>query len=258
LLAAPTRAGDDIQRSLKYVAPLLLLSCAHADGAKPAPAAPPARIASQPALDHDDIAAFMAEHFIVITRVRDSVINGELGGLREPLQDLAAYEDRTAKSGDWTPFLADLQQAARTTAEAKTLDVAANGVATMARLCGECHRAKASGPQFPEEKRTAGAVNSLEERMQRHIWAANRMWEGLTAPSDDAWNAGADVLANTQLQAPATQPALSSTAVSALTAVREIGVRARAATTSRDRAETYGSLLATCANCHSRRIQLRF
>ena len=95
----------------------------------------------------------------------------------------------------------------------------------MARVCGDCHRAKAAGPQFAASQadRERTTSDSLGERMQRHMWAVNRMWEGLTAPSDDAWNAGAQVLANAPAAAPNSTPALPPEVVSALSEVREVG-----------------------------------
>ena len=76
--------------------------------------------------------------------------------MREPLRRLADYEYRTVAPGGWMPFVADLQEAARLTADAENLDLAASGVATMARVCGDCHRAKAAGPEVtPTSSRTA-------------------------------------------------------------------------------------------------------
>lgn len=251
---------------------LLALSCGHADGSTPPAAHAPTRPAAHAAhksagehspdaaLEQDRIEAFMAEHFAIVTWARDMVISGDLESMRDPLRQLATYEYRTVAPGGWMPFVADLQQAARLTSEAKTLDLAATGVATMARVCGDCHRAKAAGPQFPASQpdHERATSDSLGERMQRHMWAVNRMWEGLTAPSDDAWNAGAQVLASAPAAAPESTPKLPPAVVSALSEVREVGSQALGATSLKDRANTFGLLLSTCATCHSHQVQLVF
>jgi hypothetical protein len=198
----------------------------------------------------DHIDSFMVEHFAIVTWARDCVISGTLEGLRPPLAQLADYEYRTVAPGGWMPYIADLQEAARLTSDADNLDLAASGVATMARVCGDCHRAKAPGSKFdepaPEPKRKRS--DSFDERMQRHIWAADRMWAGLTEPSDANWNAGAAALAGLPGTAP--KAARDPQIAAALQEVRELGARALDATSSRDRADTYGLLISTCANCH--------
>jgi hypothetical protein len=74
------------------------------------------------------------------------------------------------------------------------------------------------------------------------------MWEGLTAPSDSAWQAGAEALANLPLEAPKSvhEPQVAA----ALREVRDLGQRALDATSLKDRADAYGLFLSTCANCH--------
>jgi hypothetical protein len=237
----------------------LVVSCGHTQSAEP-PAAhaetqPAESVASTqnkapPPPPQDSIESFMAEHFAIVTWARDSVIAGNLEALREPLQALAKYEYRSVAPGGWMPYVAQLQQAAGLTAGAANLDLAASGVATMARVCGECHAAKAGGPKYSDVERQTKptARDSLGERMQRHIWAADRMWEGLTAPSDNAWQAGAQALVDLPQEAPKSvhEPQIAA----ALHEVREVGERALEASTLKDRADAYGLFLSTCANCH--------
>ena len=37
--------------------------------------------------------------------------------------------------------------------------------------------------------------------MHRHLWAANRMWESMITPSNDAWKSATDMLAEVQIDA---------------------------------------------------------
>lgn len=247
---------------------LLIASCAHTHEAQPAPepAAKPTTVLARttqaqvpaPAVapesndpEHPDrIEAFMLEHFAIVTWARDCVISANLEALRDPVRALAKYEYRTVAPGGWMPFVADLQEAAQLTSNAENLDLAATGVATMARVCGDCHRQKAPGAKFdppqPEAKRTKR--DSFDQRMQRHIWAADRMWAGLTEPSDEAWSAGAAALAALPETAP---PSVDPEVAAALREVRELGTRALDASSPRDRADVYGLLISTCANCHA-------
>ncbi|MFI5306640.1 MAG: hypothetical protein ACHQ53_04760 [Polyangiales bacterium] len=222
-----------------------------------APAAPPRDGGAPPG---EDISAYMAEHFAVATWARDAVINGNLDALRRPLRALADYRYASVAPGGWLPAIARLQEAAVLTAGAETLDLAASGVATMGRVCGECHRESHAGPQFVGDERNEGKSKSdtLGTRMYRHMWAADRLWEGLTGPSDAAWRAGAEALARAPEQAPRADPPLSPQFVSALLQVRELGQRALEADSLADRANVYGVFLASCASCHAFQVGLAF
>jgi mono/diheme cytochrome c family protein len=255
-------------RRAHIAAALVLLSaaCGHgaAAGTKPGAPAPNANPAPKPqkpgAEGSEEISAYMAEHFVVATWARDSVINGNLDALRRPLRALADYRYSQVAPGGWLPAIARLQEAARLTADAETLDLAAGGVAVMGRVCGECHRENHAGPRFIGGERDEGKTKSdtLGTRMYRHMWAADRLWEGLTGPSDEAWRAGAQALVRAPEQAPRTQPPLPPQFASALLQVRELGQRALEADSLADRANVYGLFLASCASCHALQVGLEF
>ena len=89
--------------------------------------------------------------------------------------------------------------------------------------------------------------------MVRHLWAADRMWEGLVGPSEAAWTAGAEAMAETQ---PAMAGALraSVSGQGAGVFLEELGLLAQEAKDARGidaRADVYGRLLGTCDRCHS-------
>jgi mono/diheme cytochrome c family protein len=204
--------------------------------------------------------SYMAEHFAVATWARDAVINGNLKAMRDPLMELARYEYASVVPGGWLPRVAQMQQAARVTAQARTLDLAATGVATMARVCGECHAEHDGGPRFATGFRTGKQAehDTLAARMYRHMWAADRMWEGLTGPSDEAWRAGAEALAKAPLERPEAEPPLPDGFANALSDLRDLGVAATEADTIAQRADVYGMFLASCADCHAYEVQLVF
>jgi hypothetical protein len=247
---------------------LLLTACGHGGGAakpdeKPAPAQRP-KAASEQAraadagASEERIEDFMVDHFVIVTFGRDAVINGDLEALREPLAAFADYDYRSVAPGGWLPWIAQIQTAARLTSEASALETAAVGVATMARSCGGCHEASGRGPDFgPSDHETkTPSSDTLEERMQRHIWAADRMWEGLTAPSDEAWQEGAAALAHTPSSVPATKPPLPPRFVEELLATRALADDAVGATSAAQRADVYAGFIASCANCHAHGVDL--
>lgn len=258
---------------------LLALGCGHAEGAKQANTLPPRaqrsgsrgaeRAASttqesSPAEREPEAAEriedYMVEHFVIVTWSRDAVIDGSLDALREPLSALAAYEYEHVAAGSWMPWIAQIQAAARLTSEAESLAAAATGVANMARACGGCHAALGRGPDFGSVHRDVHTLtpDTLGSRMDRHMWAADRMWQGLTGPSDAAWRAGAAALAKAPATAPEFDPPLPADFVRALDEVRELGEAASAATSLEERANVYGLFLAACAGCHAHHVELAF
>ena len=88
--------------------------------------------------------------------------------------------------------------------------------------------------------------------MQRHQWAADRMWEGLIGPSDLSWSRGGNLLFESPLHPEALDAGASDDAT--LTMARRIHQLAANATTVSDpagKAEIYAEFLANCAACHT-------
>jgi len=197
----------------------------------------------------------MREHFEIATWSRNAVADGELEQLREPLAALAHYPYATVAPGGWMESLSQLQAAALVTSQAQTLQAAAAGVAAMARVCGECHR-RQQHELYVEPRALAldtPESDGVVTRMFRHSWAAERLWEGLVAPSDLAWRAGAQALA----RAPASTPHMLDPDdlapegfARALQRLRELGQEAGGAESVEERTQLYALTLATCAQCH--------
>ena len=84
--------------------------------------------------------------------------------------------------------------------------------------------------------------------MARHQWAADRLWEGLIAPSDQAWLSAAELLLEAPLALADSQHTDQTRALTER--VRGLGLEARSAARSGDRARIYAEFLGTCAVCH--------
>jgi hypothetical protein len=219
--------------------------------ARRVPASPP----EPPGNEH--VADLMADHFVIVSWARAAVIAGFLEPIKAPLDALAKYPYSQIRDPSWSPRLVQLQAAARLTSTAATLDAAATGVATIGRICGECHveRDAAVAMKLADREPEAGepkAVDSVAERMELHARANDLMWLGLTGPSDANWKAGAEAL----LHAPnGLDEELPAKFDEDLAEVRALAQQASDATSLADRADVYGLLLATCADCHTRWVE---
>lgn len=196
----------------------------------------------------DSVQSFMRDHYRIVAWARDDVIVGDTKELQVPLRQLADYRSDARELEQWKPWLSRLQSAASMTAQATTIELAAAGVATMARTCGECHRSTHRGPPASRasepDKLTS---NPIANRMHVHSWATERLWAGLTEPSDEAWLAGASALARLSEYA-AGDPRPDYAAE--FSRIRALGTSALSLTESEQRADVCGVLLATCGHCH--------
>lgn len=192
------------------------------------------------------VAEHMQEHFTAVAAIQDAVIRGDLEAVAEPAKLLARHRPVDSLPAGWEPYVADMTLAAQRAVAASTLDDAAGATAAMGLACGACHQGSARGPRF-----TLGAeINTdrgVRAHMQRHRWAADRMWEGLIGPSDTSWVWGAATLREAALR-PQGQPER----IGELAAmVHELGAQAEDSSDPEARASLYGALLGTCAECHA-------
>ena len=89
----------------------------------------------------------------------------------------------------------------------------------------------------------------LSTHMLRHVWAADRLWEGLFAADPRHWSRGAQVLMEDPLPFFARLRETPEVGRHA-ERVHELGAEALATDDRVERARIYGELIATCADCH--------
>lgn len=195
--------------------------------------------------------ARMSDHFVDSIEIRDSIIAGDLRGVRSPALHL------TERTGDfpapWMPYVAANKQLAAAALAATDLADAAQAAAGLANNCGECHAAVGLGPALMATAMAAADAREPQS-MLRHQWVAERMGDALVAHSDAVWRASAEALAHTPLLPSALPSDVNYPAqIDALvTRVHDLGARAATTVAWSDRAALYGDLLATCAACHHR------
>jgi cytochrome c553 len=208
---------------------------------------------STPPVAAPDIATHMGYHFAAANDARDSVIRGDASRALSSLSWLATHhEDAKAAPPSWKPYLEQLQQAALAARDADSLGDAARGVAALAAACGACHSAHSAGPRLaPHNTAQADAGGKpayafdLDPTMHQHAWAAQRLWEGLIAPSEAAFSEGMAALRDLDVNR---EPA--DNLRTHLARIRALGAPT---TEPRDpdwRAVLYAHAITECGGCH--------
>lgn len=188
----------------------------------------------------------MAFHFSEIGRVQAALVRGDLEAAREPARAIWLQTDHPDLPRGVDSPVHDLRRSAHRTASATTLEEAARATGEMGAACARCHHAAGTGPALAQEFPPLGT--SEVDRMARHRWAADRMWEGIIGDDDQVWLAGAQALTDSPL-VPASCP--DCAAVQDLARdVHDLGMEARRVDRLQARAGLYGRLLTTCSGCH--------
>jgi mono/diheme cytochrome c family protein len=201
----------------------------------------------------ESLSDHMHQHLSTIRAVKQFIIAGQLAGMREPAAWLAEHEVAPELPPGWEAYMDELRLHAEETLAANHLVFAAAAVSEMARTCGDCHRANNVSGVVDAPGEPAPAGDDLRSQMRRHLWSANRMWEGLIGPSDDAWNSGVTALAGIEVDAREIgAPAVVQPKVEyLLTRIGELGKIGSEADSSAARSAVYGEFLSLCADCHS-------
>ncbi|MES1184925.1 MAG: hypothetical protein ABUL60_14015 [Myxococcales bacterium] len=189
----------------------------------------------------------MEAHFADALLIRKAVIAGTPERAADPAEALAHAQKLGDVPANWRTSIERMQKVAARINNSTSAAQAAGATADLGVACGECHQRlggpKASSAPPPPEG------TALVERMQRHVWATERLWEGLTVPSGDAWNAGAKALSASPFPA----EILKQGGVHGRSAANDFSklvVQAPTKKTIEERAALYAELLVTCGGCH--------
>jgi len=202
-------------------------------------------------VDPSPTGELMREHFLKVRETRQALIGDDMDAAKAAMAWLAENDPGLdALPEPLRPMLSAMQEKAAEFGEATTLSEASASFAGMLNTCGDCHAAVQGGPTFATPPLAEG--NELPVQMTRHRWAIERMWEGIVSRDTEMYVAGAEVLADVQLRPEELpQGVLEPERIDAIiTHVHEQGTEGVEAETWPERAENFGSLLATCATCH--------
>jgi hypothetical protein len=192
-------------------------------------------------------AKIMRHHFKETVAIRNAVISGEINRASKPAQALAELKGVETLPKLWQDSVRRLSAATKRINESSDLQESAAATADIGRACGACH-AVVSGPKAKlGDPPPAGTT--MKQRMKRHQWGTERMWEGLYVPSTEAWKAGVDLLTAD----PFPKQDVGKGGVHAISAASRFNksmAKAKAAKSGADRAAAYADVLSTCAPCH--------
>ncbi len=196
------------------------------------------------------VRARMKDHEKHGIAMRDAVARADLGGAKREAMILANMGSSDGMDPAWKQKLDAMNVAARHVADSKDLSDASSGLGLIAKTCGDCHTML--GRPGPIALTPMRHDSEDKMRMAEHEWAAAQLWDGLVVPSDDAWKAGANSLAEAPLAPELLTPGKTPVPkVGALIAsVHDLGRRAEALEKTEGRRVLLGELMATCADCH--------
>jgi len=221
------------------------LACCQSRAREPVPPAQPSPLV----LAIQDAQRRMHVRFTAAARLELAIAHSDLDRAHAEAHDLAGLEEPDVLS-TWKPYFESIREAARQVEAASNVVAAAQLTATLGRRCARCHEAIAARIEFPAEP-APPSDPKLVVQMLGHQWAAAQLWQGVIGPSDARWQAGARALTtvplNTVAQSvtPASEIDVDDVARVRLYANRALGIGAQD-----ERAELFGTLLATCAHCH--------
>jgi cytochrome c553 len=199
----------------------------------------------------EETQSHMRDHFERASDLHAAIINGDLARARESASWIREHEPMTSSPPSWDPYVERLRGAADQVIHASDVESVASAAGLIVRTCGTCHAALAeemtftASPSPPDDPATIS-------HMQRHNWAAERLWEGLAIPSEEAWATGIQTLNESALGPEDLAAAtLSPSELSTLTErVHELGEEGAQAVSWNARTSVYGRLISTCAACH--------
>jgi cytochrome c553 len=184
--------------------------------------------------------------------IQTGVIHGDLGKAQAAAEWLLSRQDQISFPTSGGEYRDEMLEYAYRISTATELEVVATQTGRLAGACGRCHQATGGGPTFMVGTKSPTG-DSQESQMIRHLWAADRMWEGLVGPSEEAWMAGAEAMAESQ-PGLARELRASGNSQRSERLLEEVNLLAQEALTKSDlaaRADVYGRLLDTCYRCHT-------
>jgi len=186
----------------------------------------------------------MRSHYRQVEEIQAALVAGTVDATREAARWLSTHEGREypAEAG---PALETMRSEARAILRQRDILLMSRTLGRMGVACGDCHVALGAEVDFSAEEPPRASANP-EGQMLRHVWAMDSLWKGLVGPSEAAWKAGAGALTTMPVDFGANEEANRLSA-----RVRELAGIAAGSTTPKERSDTYGDLLETCALCHS-------
>jgi hypothetical protein len=238
----PPRVHD--MRAWGLLCSAVLAACQPVAFAEPEPIPPSVRF------EHDMLVRFhMHENFGLLRAIEKLLVRGKLDDARALARGIAEAPDEPGLSKFFVQAALVRARAATLVSSAR-LDEACRAEAWLADACAGCHLAAGAVPAFRPPAQAPRDAPTIEARMARHLWATDRLWEGIVGGNQASWLAGLDILAATPL--PDIKTATErATLAKRLQQLASGARRANRMDTPADRAVSYGEILVMCASCHA-------
>jgi cytochrome c553 len=205
-----------------------------------------------PVVAHDltgVLQAHMRGNFGELRVVEHSLVAGNLEDARSHAMSIALSPHETTSA--WANEMARVRVAALALANTTDLGLACRMLPRVIVACASCHAAAGVQPRIdhpvvPPDRPTKDA------RMARHLWATERLSEGLVGWSDESWRSGLAVLASEPLP---WSPLIADQELLGAGMQRQAKEALAKTTTNTvpERTTAYGELLLTCVACHGTR-----
>lgn len=192
----------------------------------------------------------MHENFGVLRSLETLLIHGKIDEAHTLAEAIALAPDEPG-AGAWTAQTLRVRESATALARMTSVDDALRETARLAAACGACHVDAGAQPDIATAKVPPPDLQTIPARMARHLWASDRLWEGMLGNTEPPWRAGLDVLAATPL--PAAELGSDRVALGKQLQRLATETRAKAPLDLPARAAAYGDLLVTCASCHAKK-----
>lgn len=193
----------------------------------------------------------MHVHYDAVLMLQSAVIAGSLEDTRDPAQWLKDHEGLQSSMTGSATYIDAMRAAADAAIQAQNIEAVASATAAMGVACGNCHVANSVSVEFEAVDRPSDKEKT-KNHMQRHQWAADRMWEGLIGPSDAAWSRGANLLFESPIRPDSVGGSADPEALKNRSRrVHQLAANATTVSDPTERAKVYAEFLGNCAGCHS-------
>ena len=132
------------------------------------------------------------------------------------------------------------------------IELGADALGDVGLACATCHTRVSAKLRFPQG--TMPAVGEeTRAHMTRHLWAMDRLWEGLIGPSDERWKLGEQALHDHTLDAETLHGREAGDSPSDYMDwwIHQKGPELASTADQGGRAKLYGQVLTACAACHA-------
>jgi len=208
-------------------------------------AAPGARVEPTPQVQKQTPTTrrYMLTHYTDSVAMRRALVTGKLEDFRSAAGAVAKDEWTPRLRGEYRTHVDAVRAWARSAQKAPSVGSAARELGKLGQACASCHL-KFGGPGSPVAP--VPLSEGADPSMVAHAAATDRLWEGLTFPSDASWSSGMDVL----MDAPKLDSDVADVAAAAQH-LRELARNGRSAALEQ-RGAVFANVLTTCAGCHER------